>query len=168
MTQGNPVMRRLVIASEKVTPGQQPGSGNDRIEPLALWCLHSAYWTESEEQSHVQCNNSNLCNFFVIEAWPDLTGYLLNPIHPDNGGKAPFFLSLGFTPENWRALAAALRKVGQGFPVAKRVESAHGVKYVLDGHIESPGGTTPGIRTIWIIDDGLEVPRLVTAYPHKI
>ena len=97
-----------------------------------------------------------------------ITGYLLNPAHPDNGGKAPFFLSLGFTLENWQALALALRKVAQNFPVTKRMESPHGVKYVLDGNLESPGGTAHGIRTIWIIDKGLDVPRLVTAYPHKI
>lgn len=28
-----------------------------------------------------------------------MTGYLLNPAHPDNGGKAPFFRALGFEPE---------------------------------------------------------------------
>ena len=26
--------------------------------------------------------------------------YLLNPAHPDNGGKAPFFMALGFRPDD--------------------------------------------------------------------
>lgn len=42
----------------------------------------------------------------------------------------------------------------------------HGVKYVLDGRMETPGGDTPMVRTIWIVDRGRDRPRLVTAYPH--
>jgi hypothetical protein len=30
-----------------------------------------------------------------------LTGYLLNPAHPDNGGGAPCFLGLGFRADDW-------------------------------------------------------------------
>lgn len=32
--------------------------------------------------------------------------YLLNAAHPDNGGKAAFFVALGFRAEDWPALAA--------------------------------------------------------------
>ena len=38
-----------------------------------------------------------------------ITEYLLNPAHPDNGGKAVFFLKLGFTWDERQTLAAALR-----------------------------------------------------------
>lgn len=38
-----------------------------------------------------------------------ITDYLLNPAHPDNGGKAKFFLGLAFTAEQWQAFAEALR-----------------------------------------------------------
>lgn len=31
-----------------------------------------------------------------------ITGYLLDPAHPDNGGKAPFFLALGFRQDDWQ------------------------------------------------------------------
>lgn len=30
-----------------------------------------------------------------------IVDYLLNPAHPDNGGKAKFFLGLGFTVDQW-------------------------------------------------------------------
>ena len=96
-----------------------------------------------------------------------ITAYLLNPAHPDNGGKAPFFLALGFRSDDWQALAAALRKLAGEIPVAKKMESPHGLKYILDGKIETPGGRSPTVRTIWIVDQGLEIPRLVTAYPSK-
>jgi hypothetical protein len=34
--------------------------------------------------------------------------YLLNAAHPDNGGKALFFIALGFSREEWLTLASAL------------------------------------------------------------
>jgi hypothetical protein len=37
-----------------------------------------------------------------------IADYLLNPVHPDNGGKADFFTQLGFHCERWEVLAAAL------------------------------------------------------------
>ena len=96
-----------------------------------------------------------------------LCDYLLNAAHPDNGGEATFFQSLGFGRENWQALVAALRKLAGTADVSKSMESAHGRKYVVDGRIDSPGGKTSPVRTIWIVDLGAEAPRLVTAYPHE-
>ena len=96
-----------------------------------------------------------------------LADYLLNPAHPDNGGKAEFFLALGFRREDWAKLAAALCSLAVVSPVLKSVASPHGCKYVLDGRIELPTGKSPKIRTVWIVDRGGEAPRLVTAYPQE-
>ncbi len=96
-----------------------------------------------------------------------LCDYLLNPAHPDNGGKAAFFAELGFHVGNWPALAAAFRELAESSLVAKSLASAHGAKYVLDGRIGTPDGTRPWVRTVWIVDRGVEAPRLVTAYPHQ-
>jgi len=93
--------------------------------------------------------------------------YLLNREHPDNGGKAEFFIGLGFTSENWETLADALRSLAVNSPVTQRMESTHGKKYIVDGRIETPTGKVPIVRTVWIIDRGETVPRLVTAYPHE-
>jgi len=46
-------------------------------------------------------------------------------------------------------------------------ESSHGRKYVLVGPMPSPGGKSPLVQTIWIVDKGLVAARLVTAYPRK-
>ncbi|MGH8555033.1 MAG: DUF6883 domain-containing protein [Gammaproteobacteria bacterium] len=94
-----------------------------------------------------------------------ISAYLLNPAHPDNGGKAAFFRLLGFSREEWTALSAAFRKLVETTEVTKSLESPHGWKYILDGRIESPSGKTPLLRTIWIVDRGKNAPRLVTAYP---
>ena len=93
--------------------------------------------------------------------------YLLNREHPDNGGKANFFIELGFSAEAWETLAEALRRLAIVFLVSKSVESPHGKKYIVDGEIETPVGKAPTVRTIWIVDDGETIARLVTAYPHE-
>jgi hypothetical protein len=93
--------------------------------------------------------------------------YLLNPVHPDNGGKAAFFQTLGFDRDDWRAFAAALRQVGVNGEVVRTVESPHGTKYVVDGRIDTPRARAHMVRSIWIVDRGLEAPRLVTTYARE-
>ena len=96
-----------------------------------------------------------------------IVDYLLNPAHPDNGGKAEFFTQLGFRREQWEILATALRNLAASGEVTRAAESPHGRKYVIVGRIQSPGGKTPEVRTIWIVDKGLDTARLVTAYPRS-
>ena len=96
-----------------------------------------------------------------------LTDYLLNAGHPDNGGKARFFEALGFSATEPKLLVAALKDLAASGEVVLQVSSAHGTKYVVDGHLESPGGRRFFVRAIWIVDKGQELPRLVTAYPRE-
>ena len=95
-----------------------------------------------------------------------ITEYLLNAAHPDNGGKAEFFHSLGFAAEEWEVLMRALREMAAAHETSEKLESDHGVKYVVDGSIKTPGAKTPLVRTVWIVDYGRNCPRLVTAYPR--
>ena len=90
--------------------------------------------------------------------------YLLNTEHLDNGGKALFFISLGFTRAEWFTLANALMKVAHETEIAISMESSHGIKYIVDGRMSTPSGKSPTVRTVWIVDKGNERPRLVTAY----
>ncbi|MGO9201194.1 MAG: DUF6883 domain-containing protein [Limisphaerales bacterium] len=98
---------------------------------------------------------------------PNSQARLAPPAHPDNGGKAPFFFALGFRQDDWQSLATALRKLAATSRVTKKIESPHGVKYILDGEMETQGGRSPTMRTIWIAEPGVEGPRLVTAYPSR-
>ena len=93
--------------------------------------------------------------------------YLLDPAHPDNGGKAAFFAGQGFRQSSWRALAAAFQDLAVTTDVTVQTTSRHGVKYLIDGRLETPSGKTPVVRTGWIVDRGLDTPRLVTAYPKE-
>jgi hypothetical protein len=92
---------------------------------------------------------------------------LLNPTHPDNGGKAEFFTQLGFSRDRWEILAAALKKLATNGAVASATESPHGKKYVIVGRMQSPGRNSPLVQTIWIMDKGTDAAGLVTAYPRK-
>ncbi len=96
-----------------------------------------------------------------------ITEYLLNPAHPDNGGKAAFFQAQGFRCDEWQTLAESLRKHAATGEVTAAMESSHGHKYILDARIGTPSGKMPRVRTVWIVDRGLEAPRLVTAYPRE-
>lgn len=96
-----------------------------------------------------------------------IADYLLNPAHPDNGGKAEFFTKLGFQRKEWEILATALRTLARTSDVTSHAESPHGRKYVIVGRIESPVGKSVAVKTIWIVDKGWAVARLVTAYPRK-
>jgi hypothetical protein len=93
---------------------------------------------------------------------------LLNPAHPDNGGKARFFSDLGFVRVDPAPLADALRGVAVAGDVVSHAESPHGLKFVVDGAIQSPRGRQATVRSVWIVDAGQDVPRLVTAYPGGV
>ena len=91
--------------------------------------------------------------------------YLLCHDHPDGASKARFFEQFGFDRANWRKLAAALQEHAQTQPVAKTVVTAYGTRYIVDGRMSGLDGRQPPIRTVWIIEEGVDQPRLVTAYP---
>ena len=93
--------------------------------------------------------------------------YLLNPEHPDNGGKAAFFVALEFSRSDWDTLANALRRLALTADVIESMETVHGKKYIVDGELENPAGKEARVCSVWIIDAGTDFPRLVTAYPLR-
>ena len=117
------------------------------------------------ECGYVKLRNAHLA---VVDRGK-IVDYLLHEAHPDNGGKARFFTSLGFSRDDPERLVMALRDVAEHGDVVKSAESVHGEKYVVEGSLsrhtqESRRGR---VRTVWIIDHGGDAPRLVTAYPSK-
>ena len=93
--------------------------------------------------------------------------YLLNPAHPDNGGKAAFFVALGFVRSDVEPLRSALVRLAAEGTLTRRIVSVHGTKFVVDGVLRSPSGSEAVVRTVWIVDTGGIAPRLVTAYPRE-
>jgi hypothetical protein len=83
---------------------------------------------------------------------------------PEKGG---FFEVVGFSVEEAGVLRKALLgHAGRG-DAARTVETEFGVKYVVEGSLESPDGRNPEVRSVWIEELGSESTRFVTAYPGE-
>jgi len=105
-------------------------------------------------------------NSHLVEiAEAKVAGYLLNSGHPDGASKAAFFCGLGYSQSDWQRLRRALAELAHAGLVRAIKTTRHGVKYIVDGELKALRGGSATLRTIWIIDNGSEVPRLVTAYP---
>ncbi|CAN5427695.1 hypothetical protein BH20VER3_BH20VER3_03160 [soil metagenome] len=94
-----------------------------------------------------------------------VTRYLLNPAHPAGGSKAAFFLRFGFTAGEWPRLAEALLRHARDHEVVMTEQTRHGIRYVVDGPMTAPDGTSLNVRSAWFIEPGSNVPRFVTAHP---
>lgn len=101
----------------------------------------------------------------AVVAPEKLTHYLLSLTHPVGRSKVRFFRAHGFTDENWPLLQAGLLALARSEEVAESETTPHGTKYVLIGLVPTPAGGIVRLRTVWIIDNGSDVPRFVTAYP---
>ncbi len=94
-----------------------------------------------------------------------ITGYLLSETHIVGRTKAKFFRSFGFDETNVSQFEKGLVDIAQTESVVETTETIYGKKYVIDGELETPNGDMIRLRTVWIIETGDDVPRLVTAYP---
>jgi hypothetical protein len=90
--------------------------------------------------------------------------YLLSTAHPVGKFKAIFFQSLGYREDDWETLKRDLRKLlARDAQFKERTE--YGQKYEVRGTLSGPAGKTAEIITVWIILNGEEYPRFITAYP---
>lgn len=96
-----------------------------------------------------------------------IADYLLSTTSPRGRNKAVFFLSFGFSTEHWQGFAEALRLQGTTHDVVRVSETGHGPRYHVDGALETPDGRNPQVRTVWQMDVGSDIPRLITAYPLR-
>ena len=96
-----------------------------------------------------------------------LTGYLLSKTHPIGKTKAKFFRGLGFDETNVELLERELLTIARAQAVYDIMETIHGKKYIIIGPIETPTGKTVTVLTVWIVDNGEDIPRFVTARPYK-
>ncbi len=105
--------------------------------------------------------NSELC--FV--APEKITEYLLSDTHVLGREKAKFFTAFGFHVGDVDTFRDALIQHGIVRDVHKEDASPYGVKYKLLCEIQTPDNRNPCIATVWIIDKGTVIPKLITAYP---
>lgn len=96
-----------------------------------------------------------------------ITRYLLSLDNIDGRPKAVFFLRFGFSPLAWEEMAVALVRHGNEYEIERTARRRYGMHYTVVGRLFCPDGRLPLIRTVWIIRNGEDVPRLVTAYPTE-
>ncbi|WP_423855949.1 hypothetical protein HHS34_007240 [Acidithiobacillus montserratensis] len=94
-----------------------------------------------------------------------ITDYLLSQSHPIGRTKASFFLACGFVPENPQVLMDALIIHAQNRAYSR--PSPYGLKYVVEGALNTPAKGSVTVCSVWMIEAGSDVPAFVTAYPIK-
>jgi hypothetical protein len=96
-----------------------------------------------------------------------VASYLLSVTHRIGKTKAAFFGKHGFTASNWQMLERALREHATNHEVTRTDETTFGTRYVVDGRLTAPDGTSLNVRSVWFINRGTTTPRFVTAHPLK-
>jgi len=91
--------------------------------------------------------------------------YLLSRNHPIGRFKANFFRSLGYSDLSPERLEEDIRELVAKAEAIPRDGTAYGRKYEVRGSLKGPSGRQAEVVTIWIVLNGEDVPRLVTAYP---
>ena len=92
--------------------------------------------------------------------------YLLSPSHPVGRFKAKYFGSIGFPAEDWAGFVSALLRLAAEGDATLVEQSEYGQKYVVRGRIAGAGARPAEVDSVWIIEVGDDVPRLVTVYPR--
>lgn len=95
-----------------------------------------------------------------------IVDYLLNVDHSEGGSKAKLLISLGYSIANWRRLEEDLRQMHLVEDVVSVRSTAWGPRYEIVGPLTGPVGDTVMFRSVWQIDLGTDVPRLITMYPE--
>jgi hypothetical protein len=93
-----------------------------------------------------------------------LIDYLLNTGHKRGGTKARLLARCGYTVQNWIRLEEDIRGALETEVDWVRT-TEYGIRYEIRMTLQSPLGMPLTVRTIWQIDDGTVVPRLITLYP---
>ena len=96
-----------------------------------------------------------------------IIGYLLSSTHHEGRSKAAFFTRYGFSVWHWEDLDAALRRYAADHDVVRLDDSPFGTRPIIEGILTAPDGRAPFVRSVWFIEIGECVPRLVTSYPLR-
>lgn len=97
-----------------------------------------------------------------------VTDYLLNPAHAVGRSKAAFFERFGFSLDRHVELLEGLLAHPQANAVVDVAATAYGIKSVVQCSLDTPDGRNPCIRSVWFLETGSKLQRLVTAYPFQI
>jgi hypothetical protein len=93
-----------------------------------------------------------------------LRDYCLNPLHDEGKHKARLFAAVGITASEAEELQTTLLQVVKTSEARLGRRDSYGQRYIVDFPLNWRGKETI-IRSGWIIEHGIEAPRLTTCYP---
>lgn len=93
--------------------------------------------------------------------------YLLNAEHPQGKSKAQYFARFGFSDEDHVALLEALLTHPDSNEIVQVQENDFGTKSTVQCQMKTPDGRDPCILSVWFLERGSAIQRLVTAYPAE-
>lgn len=93
-----------------------------------------------------------------------LRDYCLNPLHDEGKHKARLFSAVGITTDDAEELRDILLQVVRTYEAQLGRRDAYGQRYIMDFPLERLSKRIM-IRSGWIIEHGLDTPRLTTCYP---
>jgi len=102
----------------------------------------------------------------AIIAQDKLSNYLLNVAHRRGASKAKLLLAMGYRPDRWQQLEADIRSQHLGAEVEGTVSTEYGTRYEIVAPLQGPAAPAVAFRSVWQIDTGTRVPRLITMYPE--
>ena len=101
----------------------------------------------------------------AITAREKLVNYLLNIEHERGGSKAKLLIECGYSNHNWQQLGNDIRSAHLSSDVREVKEVAYGIRYIIIAPLMTPSGRQLYVKTIWQIDKGTDIPRLITLLP---
>lgn len=102
----------------------------------------------------------------AIIAPEKLRDYLLNPAHRRGATKAKLLLACGYKTAEWRMLESDLRAQHLTADVTVARENPYGKRFEISAPLATPSGRRILFQSVWQIDKGTDVPRLITLYPR--
>lgn len=96
-----------------------------------------------------------------------ITDYLLSSTSRAGKAKAKFFMTFGFARKKWKEVVKSLIHHAEENEISGIKRTIFGTKYIIDGFMKSPDGSSLNVRSVWFIDDDGDHPRFVTAHPLK-
>ncbi len=102
----------------------------------------------------------------AVIAKDKLASYLLNVTHRRGASKARLLIAMGYRSGQWQGLEADLRAQHLTMEVDRVVETKYGLRYEIVAPLTGAGGRSVIFRSIWQIDTGTQIPRLITIYPE--
>lgn len=93
--------------------------------------------------------------------------YLLSKFHPIGRYKANLFEAFGFTQDNFDLFKNTLLKIIEENEVKSIIETDYGIKYLIEGVINTPNIRELNLVSIWFIEKGEQISYFITAYPKR-